>query len=323
MKLESRDLPDVLSGERRVIRDPRAGLISYYVDGPNPSAQPRHPSNRHPPLLLIHSINAAPSAHEVKPLYDACKRTRRCYAIDLPGFGHSERSDRPYRQRLMMDAIMATATLIRSEHPGQPLDALAISLSCEFLVRVAVEHPGLIRSLALVSPTGFARNAPSQGPPEADCGRPGLYRVLSKPYLGKRLFKLLTSPPSMRFFLRKTWGGREIDEQMFKDARRMSQHPGAHHAPLHFISGFLFSADIASVYRTVQQPVWMAHGVRGDFADYSRSDSFRDRDNWHIHSFDTGALPHFERPEAFVASYRAFLQALELGAADEAAGSQH
>lgn len=58
------------------------------------------------PLLLIHSVNAAASAFEVKPLFDYYRSRRPVYAIDLPGFGLSDRSDRCYSVRTMTDAVL-------------------------------------------------------------------------------------------------------------------------------------------------------------------------------------------------------------------------
>ncbi len=299
-------LPDVLSGERRTLHDTPAGMISYYVDGParsNPTPDP----DEQPPMLLLHSINASPSAHEIKPLYDAYKTRRRVYAIDLPGFGHSERSDRPYRQPLMVDAILALIDEIRSENPAQSVDAIAVSLSCEFLAKAARQVPESIRSLALVSPTGFARITKTHGPPEANCGIPRVYRVLNWPLFGRTLFRLLTSRPVIRFFLRKTWGSKQIDEEMFHTSCRMARHPGAHHAPFNFVAGYLFSADIPSVFHELEQPVWLVHGVRGDFTDFSRSDKVADKPNWRITALQTGAMPYFEIPEEFVSAYDDFL----------------
>ena len=77
-------LPPALAGERREFRG-RAGRLSYYVGGPAVS-------NDAAPLLLIHSLNAAASAYEVRPLFDHYCQRRRTYALDLPGFGFSERS---------------------------------------------------------------------------------------------------------------------------------------------------------------------------------------------------------------------------------------
>ena len=299
-------LPKVLSGERREISDPKIGMVSYYVDGPGSSGE--SPGRTRPlPILFVHSINASASAHEVKPLFDAYKKNRRVYAIDLPGFGYSERSDRPYRQRLMMDAIHAVINEIRSENQVASVDALALSLACEFLAKAALEAPNTIRSMALVSPTGFAQYAETKGPPEADCGRPGVLRALSFPLLGTTLFRLLTTAPSIRFFLRKTWGSQQIDEAFFETSYRMCRYPGAHRAPFYFISGYLFSADILTVYKKLSQPVWLAHGVRGDFNDFSRADAVADQTNWWITEFDTGALPYFEAAETFNAAYNDFL----------------
>jgi pimeloyl-ACP methyl ester carboxylesterase len=70
-----------VAGERIEFVSPGAGRLSYYVSGHGP------------PLLLVHSINAAGSAYEVKPLYEHYARSRTVYALDLPGFGFSDRSD--------------------------------------------------------------------------------------------------------------------------------------------------------------------------------------------------------------------------------------
>jgi pimeloyl-ACP methyl ester carboxylesterase len=300
----SSDLPEVLSGRRFNIDDPKAGRISCYADGPDPSAT--GVSNQ-PPVLLVHSINASASAHEVKPIYDALKLDRPTYALDLPGFGHSERSDRDYTQELMKDAILAVARRIGRNHQVGAIDALAVSLSSEFLAKAALERPALIRTLALVSPTGFARNASRKGRADEDCGRAGVLRFLKRPRVGKPLFRLLSSKWSIRFFLKKTWGRKEIDEEFFENSLRMAQHPHAHRAPFYFLSGFLFSANSAEAYARLQQPVWMPHGNRGDFNDYSRTEPIAGKPNWRITEYQTGALPYFEITERFVEDYVRFL----------------
>ncbi len=77
------------------------GRLSWYQSAPaTTSGSPR-------PLLLVHSVNAVASAYEVKPLYEHYAGQRPVYAVDLPGFGFSERSDRAYGPRLMTDAIHA------------------------------------------------------------------------------------------------------------------------------------------------------------------------------------------------------------------------
>ena len=305
MNTNSKGLPVVLSGERLIVEDEKAGRINLFADGPARVTKAGAENRR--PVLLVHSINASASAHEVKPIFDALKGERPTYALDLPGFGLSERSDRDYVQPLMVEGILAAARTISKRHGGSSVDALAVSLSCEFMAKAALEAPDLIRSLALVSPTGFARNASRKGRAEDDCGRPGVLRFLKRPKIGKILFRLLSSAPSIRFFLRKTWGGKEIDEDMFETSCAMAKHPNAHRAPFYFLSGYLFSANIGPAYEALQQPVWMSHGTRGDFTDYSCTGPIEGHSNWQISVFEAGALPYFEIGQHFIAQYRAFL----------------
>ena len=142
-------LPPALEGERREFSG-RAGRLSYYVAGPAVS-------NGAAPLLLIHSLNAAASAYEVRPLFDHYRRSRRVYALDLPGFGFSERSRRNYTPRLYTDAVLDMLDEIAREHGTAPVDALALSLGSEFLARAATEQAGRFATVALVSPTGFRK----------------------------------------------------------------------------------------------------------------------------------------------------------------------
>jgi hypothetical protein len=57
-------------------------------------------------------------------------------------------------------------------------------------------------------------------------------------------------------------------------------------------------------------PVWMSHGVRGDFVDYEQKDLVQRLPNWDISVFQTGAMPHLEKPAEFIALYDSFLNRL-------------
>ena len=252
-----------------------------------------------PPLLLVHSVNAAASVAEVRPLFEHYRATRTVFAIDLPGFGHSRRADIAYTPRLMTDALHAMATQVRQRCGPAPLDALAVSLGCEFLARAAAEQPAHWGRLALVSPTGFRGTRAWRGAPGSTRGMPTLHRVLSQPLWAGGLFGLLTRPAVVRYFLERTWGGKAIDETMWAYAVATAAQPGAQHAPLHFLAANLFSADIHTVYEALTQPVWMSHGVRGDFTDYRSKTLVQARPNWRITQFDSGALPYFEFPALF------------------------
>jgi hypothetical protein len=287
-------LPHALSGERFEFEG-AAGRVSAYVDGSGP------------PLLLVHSVNAAASAAEVRPLHERYRATRTVFSLDLPGFGFSDRSDRAYTPRLMTDALHMTCGQIRRRCGDAPIDALAASTGCEFLARAAVESPAAFRRIALVSPTGFAGRRQRRAAPGSTYGMPWLHRALRGPGWGGALFRGLTRPGVIRYFLERTWGSKAIDEALWRYDVLTTRQPGAEHAPLHFLSAGLFSADMHTVYEALAMPVWMSHGVRGDFTDYRGKALVEGRPNWSFSVFPTGALPYFEVPDEFFAAYDRFL----------------
>lgn len=259
------------------------------------------------PLLLIHSVNAAPSSAEVAAVHRHYERTRCVFSLDLPGFGASERRDQSYTPRLMTDAIHTATAEIQRRCGPQPVDALALSLSCEFLARAATERPDHYRSLALVSPTGFNGTGVRRGPSGSTMALPWLLRLLRRSGAWPRLFKTLTRPSVIRFFLRKTFGSKHIDEWLHEQAVQTARMTGAEYAPLYFLTGGLFSRDIHTVYEQLRGPVWMCHGVRGDFTDYRQKSRMASAANWRVSVMPTGALPHLETPAQFFAEYDRFL----------------
>ena len=66
-------LPAALGAERF-----KVGGVSCYVAGNGP------------PMLLVHSVNAAPSAAEVRPIFDHYVATHTVFAVDLPGYGYAK-----------------------------------------------------------------------------------------------------------------------------------------------------------------------------------------------------------------------------------------
>jgi pimeloyl-ACP methyl ester carboxylesterase len=298
-------MPAPLPGGRVELADTRVGRIALYGEAPTSSeAEP-------PPLLLVHSVNAAATAYEMKTLFEHYQGKRAVYALDLPGFGLSDRSDRKYTPRMMTDGIHAVVREIQSRHGDVAVDIAALSLGCEFAARAASETPNAFRTVALISPTGFdkrAARAAQHARRDATRAMPWLHGLLSVPLWKRGFFSALTSRPSIRFFLQKTWGAKEIDEGLLEYDYITTHQPGAENAPYYFVSGYLFSMDAMKLYQNLSMPVWMAHGVRGDFVDYGEKRLVERLPNWKIDVFQTGAMPHFEQPAEFIGIYEAFLK---------------
>ncbi len=271
-------LPPALDAERTDHQLEGVGRISVYHDAPG----------RGPALLLIHSINAAPSAFEMKPLFDHFRASRDVYAMELPGFGHSGRGDRVYSPALFEAAIRGVLDSVIAA----PADAVGFSLSSEFLARAA-DHPRL-RSLALISPTGMSGDKP----PASGRGEK-VRRIINLPGLGQALFALLTSRPSIRWFLNLSFEG-EPPQEMVDYAWRTAHQPGARHAPFYFISGQLFTRDAyTSLYSRVTLPALVLYD-RDANVGFDRLDELvASRANWHkARIAPTLGLPHWEQPAA-------------------------
>ena len=291
-------LPLAFAAERRDLATP-GGSLSLYRAGPDDSGGGADSSPALPPLLLLHSVNASASAAEVVPLLAHYRQKRVVYALELPGFGFSDRSDRPYTVRLMTDALQLALRAIQAESGGAAADVLAVSLACEFAARASCETPQLIRRLAMVSPTGFSGKKRRYGQAGAGIGPPWLLRLLRWPRWSEGVFRTLTLPAVIRYFLVRTWGSDGIDEALWRYAILTTRQPGARFAPLYFVSAQMFSADVNSLYEALTGPVWVSMATRGDFTDYQGRTTVAGRSNWQFHAIEGGALPYFEDLPAF------------------------
>ncbi|HLZ08453.1 MAG TPA: alpha/beta fold hydrolase, partial [Chloroflexota bacterium] len=107
------------------------------------------------PVVLIHGIDAAASSSEMRHIFAGLSEHHRVYALDLLGFGLSDRPARRYRTTDYLDLIEGfLRDVVRA-----PAAVVASSLSAAYAVTVAARSPELIDSLLLVCPTGLERLA--------------------------------------------------------------------------------------------------------------------------------------------------------------------
>lgn len=272
----------------------RAGRIAYYADEQTPGR----------PLVLVHSVNAAASAFEMRPLFDRFRGTRPVYALDLPGFGFSDRSARRYSPELYAAALADFLAQV----VGQPADVVALSLGSEFAARAALDVPHFVASLAFISPPGFNR-------PEGASQRVARSRLLGNvahdllalPISGQVIYNGLSSRSSIRYFLDDLFV--EGAPQPFVEyAFAASHQPGARHAPLYFISGLLFTPGArGELYSPLRAPVLVLYD-RDPFVSFDYLPEFlAGRPNWYAERIvPTCGLPHWDRPQETAAALERF-----------------
>lgn len=280
-------LPPALNAPRDDFHGARSTFLSYYSDT---SADGR-------PLLLLHSINAAASSYEIRPLFEHYRGKRPVYALDLPGYGFSERADREYTPQLFVNAILDFI-----DHIGvNAIDVIALSLTSEFIASAALQQPDAFHSLVVLSPTGLAGRSVDKSTQDS------IYNFLSFPLLSQPLYDLLTIRPSIRFFLERAFAG-EADEGLIEYAYQTSHQPGARYAPYYFVSGKLFTFDIlATTYAKLTVPAMILYDKDPNVTFEQLPTLLQQNDHWRARRIPhTLGLPHFERLDKTVEELELF-----------------
>lgn len=296
-------LPDAIPSDRQIFFSQTAGQLNYYAD--------RTASGR--PLVLIHSVNAAASAYEMRPLFEHYRGRRPVFALDLPGYGFSGRSAREYTPQIFEDAILDLLTT----QVGEPADVVALSLGSEFAARAALTEPDRFHSLTLISPTGFNRYDTGRGSQKAGMrGSSDLtYPLLSFPLWGRPLFDLITTQRSIEFFLKQSFVG-PVPTDLIDYAYATSHQPDAEHVPLYFISGKLFTPSVRTqVYEKVEVPALVLYD-QDAFVSFDHLPNVLEKNpNWRAERITpTLGLPHFEKLDETAQALDGFWRDVEAGA---------
>jgi pimeloyl-ACP methyl ester carboxylesterase len=107
----------------------------------------RSPGHAAPAVVCVHG--AGVSSRELHPLVAALGRDADAWTVDLPGFGHSDKPDRPLSLPELSDALAGWLT----ETGLAPACLVGCSFGCQIAVDLAVRHPDRVSALVLAGPT--------------------------------------------------------------------------------------------------------------------------------------------------------------------------
>jgi pimeloyl-ACP methyl ester carboxylesterase len=173
--------PDtVLKGEER--RYPwKYGDIFYQVKGARDAK----------PLLLIHGFGPGASSYQWRKNADALSEKFRVYALDLLGFGLSDRPGIDYTPETFSDLISD----FLKEAIGKPAVVVAHDLTCAYVIADAYRRPQLFERLVLVSPPMEILEESFQSPMSN-----AVKFLIRTPLLGQFIYNTLTSRRAIRTY---------------------------------------------------------------------------------------------------------------------------
>jgi pimeloyl-ACP methyl ester carboxylesterase len=254
------------------------------------------------PVLLLHSINAAASAMEVEPLFTTLARSRRVVAVDWVGFGRSDRPAIDYRPAVYRRVLAA----VLDDLPDPAVDVVALSLASQVAAVTAAEEPSRIRRLVAIAPTGIGRFGVARHPTRGRI----VETVLRRTPLGRLLFRTLTTRRSIDGFMNQVVLLPESIPAAYRTyAWRTAHQPGAHHAPIAFVSGQLDDPTAGDAWRSLTVPTLLLFGDSPRFSDpAAMREGVGGNTCVTVETIQgSGDLPHWEQPAQTVERIERFL----------------
>jgi len=242
-------------------------------------------------VVLIHGIHAAASAWEMRELFDRLAADHRVYALDLLGFGASDRPEIDYDDQLYVDLLRE---FLRRE-VRRPAHVVASSVSAAHAIALAAEDPEPFASLTVINPTGLLTQAEGQR-----AGGRLVETVVRAPWIGEALYNLLVSRPSLRRWASRLYQGSDLllEEHATAHHYSTSHQPGARFAPAAFL-GDALARNTYVALRGLEVPllaIWSEDGGPLDTGEEQAAFSGVAPEAEHVW-IESGALPHEQAPE--------------------------
>jgi len=247
--------------------------------------------NEKPPMLLVHGVYPAAGALEFNKVIEKFAQNYHVYAIDLLGFGYSDKPNLTYSAYLYVSLVKDFIDDII----GTPVVAMASLHSAAVLANCAKLNPELFTKLILISPTGTTEIVEVATDIEG-----GLKKVLESPVFGTSFYHALVSKRALpEFFELEGLGSKpEGDdlEELYLSAH--AEGVGGKYPIAALLSKF-FNTDIKATLDDLTVPF---HIITGDVAPDSTGFALWKGMGANTPTSlieDARLLPHIDRPEEF------------------------
>jgi len=256
-------------------------------------------------IVFLHGFGGGSSAYEWSKVYPAFAAEYRVIAPDLIGWGRSEHPVRNYT----IDDYLTTITEFLAKTCTSPVTVIASSLTAAFVIRVAIAHPELFKSLILTTPAGLSDFGENYS-------RSFFAQLVSTPILDRLLYSTgVATSNGIRTFLeqRQFAQANRIYPEIVEAYQESAQQPNAEYAALAFVRGDL-CFDLSLYIPQLTTPTAIIWGQKSQFTGPEIGRRFAAINPQAIRVFqpldDVGLTPQLELPAVTIGLIRQFLPLL-------------
>ncbi len=282
------------------------GRMVYYTNDKAPWKTETDNTDNLPTLVFFHGFGGGSSAYEWSKVYPAFASEYRILAPDLIGWGRSEHQALDYK----VDDYITTIIEFLEQTCQPPSRVIASSLTAAIMVRVAIAHPELFKSLILTTPAGLS-----------DFGEnyTGSFfaQLVSTPILDRFIYSAgVATPGGIKSFLetRQFANPSLIFDEIVEAYLESANQPNAEYSALSFVRGDL-CFDLSLYMSQLTIPTAIIWGKKSEFTSPEIGQRLADLNPQAVRIFQTldgvGLTPQLEVPAVVSGLIKKFLKQLD------------
>ncbi len=244
-----------------------------------------------PPLVVLHTPEIGASSYEFCELAEQLAQYYHVYALDLLGFGLSDRPNTDYTGETYTTLCQDFLTQVVL----QPAIMIASGLSCNYGIALASTQPQLCERLVLLSPHALFADHQRQD---------SVTLALRQPFIRLSVYAFLTMRIILRGVIARQKQSHVVSESELHYVYASAHQLGAQYAAIAFLSGQLL-LDASRYVETLSIPTLLIWGANATSADESAAEFYTTNDAiQEVLIQGAGLRPHQEQPAEVVAQLR-------------------
>ncbi len=255
------------------------------------------------PLLLIHDMCPGGNLGEWQESISALSKKYRVYAIDLIGFGFSEKPNITYSSYMFVSLINDFIKNVVKEKTS----VISRGSSAQYVIAAYLLNSELYKKLLFIAPEGFGNRKKPNGKKA-----PFFRRLFEIPIAGTFFYNILTS----KFMLRRKLNIFGFSDETFIKGKFINEsYQSAHYGGLNNIipfaaqkSGYL-DTDVKRLFPHIDIPV---HVIWGEKNRKNLVSNFKIMEQLNPYTsltvfLDTKEFPHIENLKGFIKECESFI----------------